>query len=123
MDRQHKRFYILYRHVRLRATGRPIPYHYLTDDDKEHRSAVYARVFTDREEALTVGSRVSITNDGRVTWCITKIGPGAALSIAKHKLKVRGKRLFSLPVNTPAKIFADLYEENGMTAEADLLRR
>lgn len=113
--------FVLY-YERMQGDGRSWKFRYMGDGGKEVSTALRAEVYEDRDVALAKASGASIKCNFRVSWVVMKLSPTACKSIEKHKLKVRGAQVFNLPVNTPARYMADRFEDEGMTAEATVLR-
>lgn len=93
---------------------------YLKDDYKFTKTHGLAKIFnTEQEAKLCLLDRFHYhhANIG-----IQEIDAHTKISIQKHKLRYKAKELFKLPVNTPAKILADRFEDANMLEEANLLR-
>lgn len=114
-----KLYYVVWCHAHLIVGGRVYYEEFLTDWGNKNVSVLYARLVP-QEEVVWVQDHLRETTGE--AWYFTFAPKSQALRIRKHKLKVRGKGLFSLPINTPAGIFADAYEDAGMSEEAGVLR-
>jgi hypothetical protein len=94
--------------------------YYLDDDGKWVRSPYAAKLFKTYAEA----DRAARGLKGPYSYLAEyEIVEGNELWYARRaKLKHQAKKLFGLPVNIPAYLVADRYEEEGMLEEAAMLR-